>query len=207
MALTKNGSGTQVLTGNNTYTGSTTINGGTLRASGTGALGSTSSVVVNNGGLLLVAADNAVNDSASMSLNGGKLALSGTFNESVGALSLGANSTIDFSGFVGTLRFASISTWSTGATLSIWNWTGAQQNGSNLVFDSGTSFGANLDNIKFFSDGGSTSLGIGAIDGSFVGSGFRIIAVPEPESCATAALFILATAARYLRRKKTAAES
>jgi autotransporter-associated beta strand protein len=50
LALTKSGSGAQVLTNANTYTGATTISGGTLQI--TGSLGNTA-VAVNAGGTLL----------------------------------------------------------------------------------------------------------------------------------------------------------
>ena len=55
LALTKTGSGTQVLSGSNTYAGNTTINGGTLQlgnGSTTGSL-STSSAITNNANLTI----------------------------------------------------------------------------------------------------------------------------------------------------------
>jgi autotransporter-associated beta strand protein len=52
LALTKSGSGTQVLGDANTYSGGTTVNSGTLALSGSGTLGTNSASVTVNGGTL-----------------------------------------------------------------------------------------------------------------------------------------------------------
>ncbi|MEY4916096.1 MAG: hypothetical protein RL616_9 [Verrucomicrobiota bacterium] len=52
LALTKAGSGTETLSGNNTYSGATTINLGTLKVTNPNALGSGSSAVTLAGGIL-----------------------------------------------------------------------------------------------------------------------------------------------------------
>jgi autotransporter-associated beta strand protein len=52
VALTKEGSGTETLTGVNAYTGATTVNGGTLRVNGTGSLAAGSAVTVGASGTL-----------------------------------------------------------------------------------------------------------------------------------------------------------
>ena len=49
--IIKDGSGTLIITGNNTYTGGTTVNSGTLLVNGRGDLG-TGNVTVNNSGTL-----------------------------------------------------------------------------------------------------------------------------------------------------------
>jgi autotransporter-associated beta strand protein len=49
LSLIKNGSGTQILTGNNTYTGTTTVNGGALLINGPGSLANTAVTVQNTG--------------------------------------------------------------------------------------------------------------------------------------------------------------
>ncbi len=51
-SLVKDGSGTLVLTANNTYSGGTTIKGGTLEVSASANLGSNSTVTIQNGGVL-----------------------------------------------------------------------------------------------------------------------------------------------------------
>ena len=206
--LVKNGSGTQTLAGATTFNGNTTINSGTLQAAAAGAMGN-STVINVNGGSFLVTAENAVNDSANINLNGGRMAVSGTFNETVGALTLSANSTLDFAGFVGTLRFSGVSSWAPSANLAIWNWSGTTywgtqvnnyQNPSRLVFDtSNAALTNNLANISFYSDNGNSFVGNGLVDSSFTGGGNLIIAVPEPETYLTGVLLILGATIYQLR--------
>ena len=205
--LVKTGSGTQTLAGATTFTGTTTVNSGTLQAAAANALANTSNVVINNGGSFLVTADDAIGTNTGIELNGGRMAMSGNFNESVGALTLSANSTLDFSGFVGTLRFGSIASWTTGANLAIWNWSGRTQygtdygtypNSSNLVFTNNATLTNNLANISFYSDSGTTFIGSG-FERGFTGSGTEIIAVPEPETYLTGVILLLGLGIYQLR--------
>ena len=205
--LVKDGASTQVLTGNNSgFTGTTTINNGTLTAAAAGATGN-STVINVTGGSFLVTAENAVNDNTAINLDGGRMALSGNFNENVGPLTLSKNSTIDFSGFVGTLRFSGISSWAANANLAIWNWSGTTYwgtqvnnyaNPSNLVFDSTANL--NLNNISFYSDSGNSFVGNGLVDSSFTG-GSLIIAVPETETYFYALALLAGVVVQYLRRR------
>jgi hypothetical protein len=182
---------------------------GTLQAAAANALANTSQVVLNEGGSFLVTAENAVNDNAAINLNGGRLAVSGTSNETVGALTLSANSTIDFAGFSGTLRFSVVDSWAPSANLAIWNWSGTThwgtqvnnyQNPSNLVFTTvNSTLTSNLANISFYSDNGNSFVGSGFEVSGFSGGGSEIIAVPEPEAYFTGILLILGATIYQLR--------
>lgn len=100
VAVVKSGSGTWTFGGVNSYTGSTTVNAGTL------ALG---------------AADRIANGSA-LILNGGTFATGG-FNETLGALTLSNNASINFGSGTSSLTFAGLGTLTAGTTLTITNWT------------------------------------------------------------------------------------
>jgi autotransporter-associated beta strand protein len=200
--VTKNGTGTLVLSGSNSYTGATAVNSGTLVAGATNALGNSTAVDIY-GGSLLVTADNAINDAAAINLGGGVLALSGTFDESVGLLTLSSNSVINLDGFSGVLRFGGVGSWGSGANLAIWNWSGTTPSGtqinnyanpSHVVFTDQTGLTGNLGKISFFSGSGTGFIG-NAFEQSFSQSGFatstEIIAVPEPETYAVAVILLL----------------
>jgi autotransporter-associated beta strand protein len=211
--VTKNGTGTLVLSGSNSNTGATTVNAGTLNAASANALGSTSNVVVSNGGSFLVTAGDSVNDSSAVTLAGGTLAVNGTFNESVGLLTLSANSVIDLDGFTGTLRFGGVGSWSTDTTLAIWNWNGNDQYGTavgngadnrHVVFTSNTGLDAYLGRISFYSDSGSSFAGTG-FEQAFTGGGTEIIPVPEPETWATGILLVLSSGMWLWRKRKQVA--
>ena len=185
--LTKNSAGTLTLTAASTYTGATTVNGGTLAVSG--SLSATTAVNINAGTLLL-GANNLVNDAAAVSLGGGTLATGG-FSDTLGALTLTANSTIDFgAGSASELTFTTLTLGSN--SLNIWNWTAtnlpAETDGGGagdglrdrLLFTTlGSLSAAELSQIHFFSDAGSTALGSQAGQISF-GGNQELVPVPEP---------------------------
>ena len=216
-ALVKDGSSTQVLTGNNTgFTGTTTINSGTLVAGAANAAGGTSNIVVNNGGSFLVTADDAIGTSTGIELNGGTLAFGAAgYDGYVGALTLSANSTIDLgTSSTGVLiRFSSINWSDPNALLSIYNWTGTTQwqggTGNNLdqVYFTNTNLSSSeLQRINFYS---------GIDSSSFVGDAFQIqggfydqqiIAVPEPETYLSAIALLAAFGIHILRRRATLRE-
>ncbi|MDF3056303.1 MAG: hypothetical protein K0R17_518 [Rariglobus sp.] len=100
VALIKAGAGTWTLSGNNTYTGTTTVSEGTL------ALG----------------AANRIADASNLVLSGGTFATGG-FGETLGTLSLTANSTIDLGSGASALVFSASNgiAWTSLTTLNIVN--------------------------------------------------------------------------------------
>jgi autotransporter-associated beta strand protein len=104
-SFTKDGSGTLVVTGNNTYTGTTTVNGGTLLVNGSGDLG-VGNVIVNGSGSTLGGNTNAtIANGFRVTVNAGAIlspgnGVNGTANITIDALTLqpGANFRVDLNG-------------------------------------------------------------------------------------------------------------
>jgi autotransporter-associated beta strand protein len=212
--VTKNGTGTLVLSGSNSYSAPTTINAGTLEAANANALGSNNTVTVNDG-TLLVSTDDAING-RQITLNGtsttvATLAFSSNYTGSIGKLTLSANSIIDLGQYNIGLQFADMAMGF--YNLSIYNWSGTNYWGT--TYGTGTDqlyFNGNYtaSNVKFYS---------GAVGSdSFVGSGFDlglqqtswdaglsghyIIPVPEPETYATGLLLVLGSGVWLWRKRK-----
>jgi fibronectin-binding autotransporter adhesin len=228
VALTKTTSGTVTLSGANTFTGATTISGGTLNAGGTGALAGTSSVTVNASGTLLLSntgLTNRVSDTAPVALsagtgapssggriNAGQTADTVSTSETIGALTLNNNSTIDLASTMGShfaLTAAGTSTLSATAAnyALVLNWDGTPgQLGTGstdrLLFANG---------VTGFSGGSTTDQMLFNIGGTLYyseflstgGSGLEAVAftpVPEPSTWIAGGL-AFATFAFSQRRK------
>ena len=205
--LIKEGAGTLELTGNNTFSGGTTISAGTLVANAANAMQNTSGVTITAGGTLLLNASGAVNSTATLALSGGNLTMkqSGTgVSDTLGAVTLTANSTIDFGaidqGSNNILTLGSVSSWTTGTILSIWNWTGTPRTdgGTDRLMVSSTDgwTTTNLGSINFYTGNGTGLIGGGG--GMFSGS--EIVAVPESGTIVTG-LALLAFVAWKERRR------
>ena len=143
-----NGTGTQILSGVNTYTGTTTVNRGTL------SLGIA----------------NAINSGSPLVLGGGKLATGG-FNQSLNTLTLSASSAIDLGTGAGTTVFnfadSHLVAWTAGSNLSIFNWSGNLSGGGNdqLIFgiDNTGLTSTQVGQIHFQGFNGSTILANGEV--------------------------------------------
>jgi fibronectin-binding autotransporter adhesin len=196
--VTKTGGGTLTLNGTNTYNGSTIVNAGTLNANSTNALGSNNTVQVN-GGTLLVTADDAINGkNIELGGSGVGLRFSGTYNGSIGLLTLSANSIIDLGTDPGGViaRFSDIDF--KGYNLSFYNWKGqtlwggTNRDNTDQVYIMAAVTPEELDRISFYSgNGGDSFLGTGFELGFSSGFADQIIPVPEPETYATGLLLLL----------------
>jgi fibronectin-binding autotransporter adhesin len=200
--VTKTGTGTMTYAGANanTYTGVTTVNGGTLllqKSDGVNAIAG--NVKVNSTATLQLGQNNQINTTSAVELAGGKLNTGG-FSDTVGTLTLSANSVLDLANGASILNFANSSTtFGSGTfTLAIHNWTGSLTGGgTDQVFFGSDNTGLTqqqLDRITFFSDSGTTSLGSAKI----LSSG-EIVAIPEP-AAALAGCMLLALAGFSRRR-------
>jgi autotransporter-associated beta strand protein len=174
-ALTKNGSSTLTLTGNNSYNGMTTINAGTIRLQNTA---SNSQTIVGDitvsGGQLSLAATNQIADTASVTLTSGSIELS-TYNETINSLTmsggslrrstntLALNSASSFTG--GALNFASnTARIITNATSTLGNVTfdfSVASGTSTLGLVLGSGITVNADTTANFTNSGG---GLGRID-------------------------------------------
>jgi autotransporter-associated beta strand protein len=197
LSITKNGTGTTILTGTNTYTGTTTISGGTLSLSTNGAITASTNIVVNSGGTLLLGGSNQLTTNSALTLGGGTLSLGGgatrAGTNALSTLTLTANSVINFSALSGNsvLNFSDILGLGS-FTLTILNWNGTTEWGTTvgtattkLLVNTSLS-NSQLANISFYS-GGTTNSGF---LGTGVFSGSQIIPVPEASVVLSALLLL-----------------
>lgn len=182
--FTKEGSGQIVLAGsaNNTYSGATVVNAGSLVLSNSSgnAINSSSSIQVNSGGTLVLGASNQIGDGIGLILNGGTF-LVGASNvtETLGTLTLNADSVIDFGNFGASglrqLTFANSTGISWTGTLTITNWQGVANTSSeftDIFFGVGGLTTAQQGQIRFANQGN--------VAGTLLGTG-ELVPVPEPK--------------------------
>jgi fibronectin-binding autotransporter adhesin len=236
-AISKVGTGAWTLTGANTYTGATTVSAGTLVLGATNTLTATSGITVGTGATLSLTANNALatpsaittvgsggpgttsTTQVSVTLSGGTLLRNGTLvttglglgsgmTVGAGALTLTANSTINYGTTgVGTLNFDGFVSTS-GKTLSVINYTNSE--GPDTSGKDGTD-----DRLIFNQNLSMAQLGDITIDGLpssqtaelALGNGeYEIVApVPEPATWAAGLLSLGALGFHLRRRRKRAA--
>jgi autotransporter-associated beta strand protein len=215
--LNKIGAGFVDLRNANTYTGTTTVTAGLLVLSATNSLGGTSDITVNAGGTLLLSTPgltDRIADAATMTLNGGTFATGGASEHGaanndagVGALTLQSSSIIDLGSGASILALANSSllaaSWN--GTLSIYNWSGTMVtgNGTDQLYFGNNALGltaSQLAQISFYSDNGSTFLGIGSWGLDLDGEVVPVVPVPEPSTWIGAGLALAAMAWTQRRR-------
>jgi len=176
--ITKEGTGTLLVTASNSFTGNTIVNAGVLNlnsASGS-ALGASTNVTVS--ATLLISQSGQVSDTAAVTLSGGTIQRASGVSEVFGNLNLTASSFLDYSGGTGgSLQFGGIDyTPSALLSLQLVNFT----QGNSLVIQTGTDLTSYIGTGFTFSGAG----GFGS--SSFNGSTFTITAIPEPSTVVAA---------------------
>lgn len=226
ISLNKDLTVTAVTSGTVNLTGSISNQTGTNTVNVTGA--GTSNVVLNNSttsnqfapttiavnsGTLSLGAANQIGDSTNLTLGGGKFNTGG-FNEvngaagsrtpGMGALTLTANSTIDFGAGASVIEFASLGAHTpvTGADLAILNWTGTQNlpGGTDQLLFAGvvSDFTSKYDQSDV-SFNGLVGYNIFQITPNY----YEVTMIPEPSTWVAAGLACLSVA--YLLRRRLAA--
>ena len=232
VALTKNGTGTQTLSGANPYSGATQVNGGTLALNATNAVSATSGITVTNSTLSLIHVNalatpvtvttttGTITGQVPITLSGGTLLRNGTGvslgsqsgttgTVGVGMLTLTASSTIDFGTTgVGTLNFAGLATTtplSSTNTLSIIDYSSTHPG---VAGTDGT------DDRIIFDQSVSSYLSDITLDGQTptqvaLGNGeFELIAqVPEPSTKWSGALLLALLGWTQIRRSRKTANA
>ncbi|MEO6846423.1 MAG: hypothetical protein ABI443_03555, partial [Chthoniobacterales bacterium] len=128
-ALIKNDGGTLTIGGSsNSSFGSVTVNKGTvlLDAGSSKTAVTSGNITVNSGGTVLLGANNQIGNTVNMVLNGGTFSTGDTvgYSETLGTLTLSANSVIDLGTGSDALVFAASNGISWTGTLTITGWVG-----------------------------------------------------------------------------------
>ncbi|MEQ1854209.1 MAG: autotransporter-associated beta strand repeat-containing protein, partial [Chthoniobacteraceae bacterium] len=209
-SITKQGAGTLIAGGANSYSGATNVQAGTLNV--TGSVSGTTNLNLTGGTMQLSGAGGEqVNNAATLNLAGAELAFNNAANqiETLGNLTLGMNSVLNF-GALGTSGFDKFvfGTGSrTGGSLTIQNWEGnanvAGADGVNdrLIF-TGNAAAASAFEIAFA--GSINFIGYGAgFDTIDLGSTFEVVAVPEPTSTVLLGSIALSALIGYRQRRRS----
>lgn len=201
--LTVNSGTTTFSNTKNAYNGPVTVNsGGTLEVATGGTMTAMTEININGGTLLLSGTGTErINNGAGeapFTLSGaGKITVSstGSLTESFGALTLTSGGVIDFGSGGGRVNFAASNANPWSGLLSVWNWSGVSTDLLYFGTSSGGLTSTQLDNVRFFSDSGSTFLG----SAGQLGDG-ELVPVPEASSLAMPVLLI---ACAFWRERRT----
>ena len=179
----------------NTFTGTFVVDGATVTLDKTDGVDAIASDIEIISGTLLLGGNDQIADSADLTLAGGTFATGG-FDDSLGTLTLTADSVIDFAGGDSILAFDDFVY--VDGTLEIWNWDGNFADGGGndqLLFDNPPT--SDLENIVFFRDNGVTPInfptGI---------TGNEVLPIPEPSSIIGGSLLGLAAMGHLWRRRR-----
>ena len=193
--MTKTGLGTLVLGGTTTndFTGASAVatNGGTLvlnKTAGTTAI-SGSTIAIHSGGTLLLGAANQIGNSTEINLAGGTFALGGN-TDTVGRLTVSANSIFDFGTAGGS---------ATNFTFSDFN-TAAYGNNSWVMTINNAAVGSSITwNTNYNGDSTFNSF---ATKVQFGGTTTLLVAIPDARVYTAAAFLIVLIGVTELRRRR-----
>ncbi len=152
--------------------------------------GVTANTIDIQAGTLMLGGNNLIGDTTAIRLSGGTLHLNGK-SDTVGVLTLAANSIITFGAGADVINFgnSASASWTGGSVLTIANWSGQWNGGGGdqLIFGSAISAltGGQVSQIRFLNPGGVT----GTFNARILATG-EIVPVPEPATIGFGALLL-----------------
>jgi autotransporter-associated beta strand protein len=198
--LTKTGSGTLTLNGENTYTGTTTVNDGRLRVGG--GINSSTQISVNGATLELMTRDVLAND-ASLTLNNSNLIARGV-TETLGTLAIIGDSQLDLVAVGNAVFFSDSSATSWSGNLAILNWAAQTFGGTGnnqLLFGTdanGLDEAEQVSRITFVNPTIGGVIQTGTYGATILASGEVVAVIPET----TSALLVLLGAGALIGRRR-----
>jgi autotransporter-associated beta strand protein len=187
----------------NTFTGASAVNAGTLRLEKTSGNAISGSSIAINGGTLLLGASNQIGDSTAINLAGGTFALGGN-TDTVGRLTVSANSIFDFGtsgGSATNFTFSDFNTAAYGSNSWVMTINNAAVGSSitwNIDYRNDTTFNSFASKVQF---GGGTGQ-FGQLQFG-TGTTTLLVAIPDTRVYSAAAfLIVLIGVTEYRRRRR-----